>query len=97
MIETLQRLVFRVLPDCREAERLQSRRLDEDLALSIRSRLWIHCLMCSCCRRFGNQITFIRRLCREMPEHGDDLARKHALPPEAKERIRIELEKTTAK
>lgn len=95
MMKTLQRLMFKVLPDCREAEQLQSRRLDEKLSLYRRGMLWMHCAMCSCCRRFGIQIGEINELCQELPEHTDDLVAEHSMPKESKDRVRKRLGEET--
>lgn len=88
MMKLMQRLMFMVIPNCREAEQLQSRKLDEKLSLVRRAGLWMHCVICSCCRRFGIQLKFLSDLCKEVPEHCDDLAEAHPMPEDAKERVR---------
>ena len=95
MMKRLQRMMFRVLPDCREAEQLQSRRLDERLSLGNRALLWMHCLICSCCRRFGFQLELVHDFCEKLPEHGEELAEETPMPEEAKERVRDRIAEET--
>lgn len=90
-MKLMQRLMFLILPNCREAEVLLSRKLDEKLSPFRRLLLWMHCLMCSWCRHFGIQLEAVRDFCREIPEHTEDLAEAHPMPEEAKERVRRKL------
>ena len=76
-----------LLPNCREASRLQSDALDQPLSLSKRFGLRLHLLICKWCWRYGKQIHFLREAVRERP---DDLseAAPRSLSPEARERLK---------
>ncbi len=82
----LERLMFLVIPSCRETQKLQSRRLDEKLPLVKRCSLWVHCVMCGWCRRYGKQIKFLNKVCSDLPECGD-FEKEEAMSSEARERI----------
>jgi predicted anti-sigma-YlaC factor YlaD len=56
----------RLFPDCREVTELTSRRQDEPLALLDRLRLQAHLALCEACRRFSQQLDFLRRAAREL-------------------------------
>ena len=77
-------------PSCREAARLQSKALDGGLLLSERVGLRIHLFLCKWCRRYGNQITFLRETA-----HMYDLKMTEPASPglsdEARERIKKRL------
>ena len=47
-------------PNCREAARLQSDLLERPATLTARIGLRLHLLMCQWCRRYGQQIRFLR-------------------------------------
>lgn len=77
-------------PSCREASRLQSDALDQPLLVPKRFGLRVHLLLCKWCRRYGNQIRFLRHAAHE---HSDELneAAPHRLSPEARERLKTSL------
>jgi len=77
-------------PSCREATRLQSAALDRKLPLRQRFGLRVHLLLCKWCRRYGEQITFLRNAAHE---HADEMAEPipQKLPDEARERIKRRL------
>lgn len=79
-----------VVPNCREASRLQSDALDQSLSLPKRFGLRLHLLVCKWCRRYGKQIRFLRHAARG---HLDELteATPRRLPPEARERLKRSL------
>jgi hypothetical protein len=74
-------------PNCREAVRLQSETLDHELTRLQRFGLRVHLALCKWCRRYGQQLRFLRRAAHE---HEDDLAQAspHSLSPEARERLK---------
>jgi hypothetical protein len=78
-------------PDCRTASRLQSEALDSALPATKRIGLWFHLLLCKLCRRYGQQIRFLRTSAHD---HADALT--HAAPsklsPEARTRIKQRLQ-----
>jgi hypothetical protein len=77
-------------PNCHEASRAQSEALDHPLPSSQRIGLWLHLLICKWCRRYGQQIRFLRNAALE---HHDELtdAAPQKLPADARERIRRRL------
>jgi hypothetical protein len=89
----VERLMFLVIPSCREAQKLQSRKLDEELSLWKRCSLWMHCAMCGWCRRYGKQTRFLNRLCSELPECGD-FGKEEPIPDGVKARIAKSLSDT---
>ena len=90
----MHRMMFRLMPDCRQTERLQSRSLDESLGLRDRLGVFSHVLVCTCCRRFGRQIAAIRRWCEELPEKGG--FDSTPMPEECRERLAQRLREATA-
>lgn len=80
-------LLMRLMPSCREALRLQSEALEHPLPPLRRAGLWLHLLLCRWCRRYGQQIRFLRKAAHEHPEALVQAASPR-LSPEARERIR---------
>jgi hypothetical protein len=74
-----------LMPNCREAIRLQSDALERALPFSQRVGLRIHLWLCVWCRRYGRQIRFLRRIAKEC-DH--DHASAQVLPAEARTRIK---------
>lgn len=77
-------------PNCREVSRLQSDTLEQSLPLARRVGLRIHLLLCRWCRRYGEQIRFLRHAVREHPEQVN-AASPHTLSPAARERLKQSL------
>jgi hypothetical protein len=46
---------------CKEASRLLSQALDQDLPLWDRARLRLHLVLCDACANFSRQLRFLRR------------------------------------
>jgi len=85
----LRATVAGLLPDCREASRVQSELLDHPLPASRRLGLGLHLLVCKWCRRYGRQIRFLGHAARE---HQDELLKSDCgLSPEAHDRIKRRL------
>jgi len=77
-------------PNCRKASRLQSEALDRPLPFRQRLGLRIHLLLCQWCRRYGKQISFLRRAVHDHPDEVvETLPQK--LPDAARERIKQKL------
>jgi predicted anti-sigma-YlaC factor YlaD len=55
---------------CKETSELVSRSLDERLSWSQRMAVRLHLLMCGACRRFVEQMGFLRRAARRYPGAG---------------------------
>ena len=53
---------------CRQAAELASRAMEEPLPALDRARLRMHQMMCSGCRNFSRQMSFLRRISRKIPE-----------------------------
>ena len=47
--------------NCKEASRLLSQAMDQDLPLWERARLRLHLVACDACRNFSRQLEFLRR------------------------------------
>ena len=54
--------------NCREATRLLSDRLDRPLSRRQRLSLLLHTLLCSACRNFGKQSSFLSRVAARFPD-----------------------------
>lgn len=92
-MELLKRVVtaLRTLsPNCREASRLQSEALDHSLSRGQRLGLRLHLLLCKWCRRYGNQVRFLRQAVHEHPDEVNN-ATPQSLSPEARERLKQSL------
>lgn len=57
--------------NCLEVTRLYSEAQERDLLLSERMAVGVHVMMCKGCRRFGQQMTSIRRIAREYARKPD--------------------------
>jgi hypothetical protein len=81
----ISKTVRALMPNCREAVRLQSDALDRPLSFWQRAGLRVHLLLCRWCRRYGRQIAFLRTAAHDF-EH--DHSPEQPMPAEARERIR---------
>ena len=77
-------------PNCKQASRLQSAALDHKLSLIQRLGLRIHLLLCKWCRRYGEQLKFLRKAARD---HQNELIKPadQNLSVSARERIKERL------
>jgi hypothetical protein len=82
-------------PSCREAARAQSEALEHSLPPAKRFGLWLHLLMCRWCRRYGQQIRFMRAAVHEHEDQQTD-AMPQKLSPEARERLKRTLNSKTS-
>jgi hypothetical protein len=53
---------------CEQAARLSSKAMEQPLAPTERILLGVHLTMCKGCTRFAQQIEFLRRASRKIPE-----------------------------
>ena len=90
-LKTLARGLSALSPNCKEAVRLQSDALDRKPSFLQRFGLRAHLLICKWCRRYGEQVTFLRSAAEHSPQH-DDCAPAHTLSSEARERIKKRLQ-----
>lgn len=77
---------------CRDAAPLISRAMDQKLARQDRAAVKLHLAVCASCRRYRGQLAFLRRVAARIggPSLRSDAS---ALPPLAKTRIRVRLER----
>ena len=80
-----------LVPNCREASRLQSEALDKELSLVQRFGLALHLMICKWCRRYGKQVRFLRDAAHERSENLSE-AVPQKLSVEARERIKKRLQ-----
>ena len=90
VVRALARGIGVLSPSCKEAARLQSAALDRKLNLFDRFGLRCHLVLCGWCRRYGQQIKFLRSAAREQA-HDNPNVPARGLSPEAKTRIKQEL------
>ena len=95
MKETMQRIMFKVIPSCREAMELQSRALDEHLGLGKRMLLRVHVMMCKICRRYGNQLELVSEITKEAPDKAS-FEKSQPMPEEVRARIKESLERSSS-
>ncbi len=74
---------------CRDASRLSSEALDRRLTLRERLSLGLHLAMCALCRRYAEQVGFMRRAISRLGV--GDAKRGEGLSTEARDRIRDRL------
>ena len=91
LMKLLARGVAGLSPSCREAARLQSAALDRKLTLRQRLGLRIHLALCKWCRRYGEQITFLRSTTQRYAQD-DQHSPPQVLSSQARERIKQRLE-----
>jgi hypothetical protein len=78
----------RRLPHCRTMVGMVSESLEHDLSRRARIRVWAHLLVCMCCRRYQQQLLFIRDAIRDRADsRGAGHTPTHVLPAKARERI----------
>ena len=87
----MDRMMFKVMPSCKEAMELQSEAIDHKLPIHKRALLWMHCAMCGFCRRYGKQIRWLSQKLKALP-HAFDFGREKPMPPEMKDRVRSKIQ-----
>lgn len=75
-----------LLPSCKEAARLQSEALDKKLSLLQRIGLRLHLTMCKLCKRYSQQIRYLRAMAGESSQD-ESLPPSRCLSTEARARI----------
>jgi len=84
------RLLRALSPNCRDVSRLQSQALDGALPAADRLGLRLHLLLCRWCRRYGQQIRFLRAAAQNQADH-DSALPEYLLNPQSRERIKARL------
>ena len=59
-LEKIKAYARELSPNCREASRAQSEMLDRPVTVTTRLGVWLHLFICKWCRRYGQQIRFLR-------------------------------------
>ena len=77
-------------PGCKQVARLQSQAVARPLSVSERMGLELHLLICHWCRRFGEQVTFLRSAAHQCSENEQANA-VYSLTVEGRERIKQRL------
>ena len=90
LINALARGAAELSPSCKAAARLQSEALDHQLPWRQRLGLRIHLCLCRWCRRYGQQLAFLRDAAHEHPDRVIGSV-PQKLSDEARERIRQKL------
>jgi hypothetical protein len=80
-------------PSCRQAARLQSEALARPLSMPERFGLRLHLLICTWCRRFGEQVSFLRSAAHQCPE-AEQAKAMCSLTVEGRERIKRAMQVT---
>ena len=61
-------MIHTLMYSCAQAAKLSSRAMEQPLTPSQRVRLKLHLMMCKRCSNFTQQIEFLRRASRKIPE-----------------------------
>ena len=94
MRETLNNWIRILSPSCRHVALLQSRSLDGPLSFWERLGMRLHLVLCRWCRRYRDQIHFIRKAAQdECRLHGHSHA---GLPPASREQLKELLRENSA-
>ena len=80
--------IDRLTPKCRDTTRLLSQGMDKRLPLLMRFKLRLHFLMCCYCRRYSEQLHYMRKASRRFHDHSDTALRA-TLPTAVKEQIKL--------
>jgi len=86
--KALARVASLLSPSCKQASRLQSEGMDRPLSFFEKFGLRIHLFLCKWCRRYGEQLKFLRNAAHQCEDHQP--AQK--LSSEARERIKQRLQ-----
>lgn len=89
-MKPLIKLANALSPSCKQAARLQSEQMDRKLSLLERIGLRAHLFLCKWCRRYGEQLNFLRSAAHQCEDHNTPEA-PATLSPEARERIKQRL------
>jgi hypothetical protein len=75
---------------CHEMTRLQSQSQDRALSWSLRLKMQVHCALCLWCRRYRDQLDFIRRSLRIRDSRREENSGE-SLTPEFRARLKQSL------
>lgn len=86
----------KLTPNCPEVSRLSSASLDRPLTWRERIAMRAHFLICSWCRRYQQQLRFLRSAVRSV-EQGGEAQPPHTLPPAARDKLKQRLKAESSK
>ena len=78
--------VWNHTPNCAEMSRLASRSLDQPLSLRLWLKMRLHYIICSWCKRYFKQLTFLHEAAPHFQRHAGNLLSR-GLSAEARQRI----------
>lgn len=87
------RLIWRLLPDCKKIVVLASQSLDRRLSWRERITLQLHLITCSACLRFSEQSKFLRRAMGEYYDRCSVDENHVTISDEARDRLKTAMNK----
>lgn len=87
------RIIWRLLPDCKKIVALTSESMDRNLSLRERITLKLHLITCAACLRFFEQSKFLRRAMNEYYERCSIDRNDVAFSDEARARLKAAVNK----
>jgi hypothetical protein len=84
---SVARIAGVISPSCKQATRLQSQSMDRNLSLWEKLGLRIHLLLCKWCRRYRQQLGFLRSAASQCDDHHVSQP-SQGLSTEARDRIK---------
>jgi len=87
------RLIWRLLPDCKKIVALASQSLDRDLSWRERITMKLHMVTCAGCLRFFEQSKFLRRAMSEYHDRCSVAENDVTISDEARERLKSVVDK----
>jgi hypothetical protein len=93
--KSLARGAVAISPSCKDATRLQSESMDRKLSGWEQMGLTLHLLLCKWCRRYRQQLGFLRSAAHQCDEH-QVTRRPEGLSAEARERIKQKIKANQA-
>jgi hypothetical protein len=87
------RLIWRLLPDCKKIVGLASQSMDRNLSFRERITMKLHMITCAACLRFFEQSKFLRRAMNEYYDRCSVDESDDAFGDEARERLKAAVKK----
>jgi len=91
LAKAITRFVSLLSPNCKQASHLQTESFDRSLTFFESLGLRLHLALCKWCRRYGEQIKFLRQAALQS-EQDQQQTSNLRLAPEARERIKQKLQ-----
>ena len=83
----IENFISQATPSCTEMTHLLSEEMDHPLPWFTRFKMRVHFLMCCYCRRYMENLHYIRKLFRTAASHSDNISSEQ-LSPETKARLK---------